>query len=104
MKMKIAAAVFLFVGACFLSGCLTVATPAMGVLITDVTWDGHAEGSLGTKEGKACAQSILGLVASGDASIKAAAANGNITNVKSVDRYTKWTLLFGEYCTIARGT
>ena len=76
----------------------------MGVLLTEVTWDGVGMGSLGSKEGKACAQSILGLVAQGDASIKAAAAEGGITKVSSVDHYTRNMLgVIGEYCTIVRG-
>lgn len=87
-----------------LTGCLGVMTPAMGTLITDVGWDGQASGALGTKEGKACATSVLALVASGDASIEAAAKAGGIKNVMSVDHHTKWTLLFGEYCTIVRGS
>lgn len=88
-----------------LSGCLAVKTPAMGVLFTDVTWDGMAKGALGNKEGKACAQAILGLVSTGDASVKAAAAAGGITNVMSVDHYTKSILgILGEYCTIVRGS
>jgi len=87
-----------------LTGCMGVATPAMGILITDVRWDGQANGALGTKEGKACATSVLALVSSGDASIEAAAKAGGITKVMSVDHQTKWTLLFGEYCTIVRGS
>ena len=87
-----------------LTACIGVATPAVGIFATDVQWDGHAKGKLGTKEGRACAQSVLTLVASGDASIKAAAKDGGIRNVMSVDHSTKWTLLFGEYCTIVRGT
>ena len=87
-----------------LTGCMGVASPAMGILITDVRWDGQASGALGTKEGKACATSILALVSSGDASIEAAAKAGGITKVMSVDHHTKWTLLFGEYCTIVRGS
>ena len=76
----------------------------MGVLLTEVTWDGVGMGSLGSKEGRACAQSILGLVAQGDASIKAAAAEGGITKVSSVDHYTRNMLgVIGEYCTIVRG-
>jgi hypothetical protein len=76
----------------------------MGVLLTEVTWDGVAMGSLGTKEGRACAQSFLGLIAQGDASIKAAAEAGGITKVGSVDHYTRNMLgLIGEYCTIVRG-
>jgi hypothetical protein len=86
------------------TGCMGVATPAMGLLITDVQFDGQAQGALGTKEGKACATSVLALVSSGDASIAAAAKAGGITKVMSVDHHTKWTLLFGEYCTIVRGS
>ena len=76
----------------------------MGILITEVTWDGSASGPLGNKEGKACAQSILGLVAQGDASVKAAAKDGGITSITSVDHYTKNLLgVIGDYCTIVRG-
>jgi hypothetical protein len=51
-----------------------VATPAMGIFITDVKWDGHTSGKQGSKTGKACATSIIALLATGDASIEAAAA------------------------------
>jgi len=81
-----------------------VASPAIGILSTNVKWAGDAEGPIGTKEGKACARSILTLVADGDASIAAAAKNGGIRNVTSVDHETTWTLIFGEFCTIVRGT
>lgn len=40
---------------------------------------------LGAKTGESCASSFLNLVATGDAGIKAAAANGNINNVKAMD-------------------
>ncbi len=85
------------------SGCLAVATPAMGVIFADVKWDGDAEGSLGSKEGTACARSFMGLVSSGDASIKAAAQAGGINNVTRVDHHTKWTIILGEYCTTVGG-
>ena len=88
-----------------LAGCMAVASPAIGVLFTDVKWQDHAEGALGAKEGKACAQSILGLIAQGDASIEAAAKNGGIKSVNSVDHSTKNMLgIIGEYCTIVRGS
>jgi hypothetical protein len=86
------------------AGCIAVATPATGWISTDVAWDGKANGAIGTKEGKACASSILGIVASGDASIKAAAAAGGITNITLVDHHTKHFIFKGEYCTIVRGT
>jgi hypothetical protein len=96
----------LVLAACLpLAGCLTVATPAIGTLFTDVKWDGMAKGAIGTKEGKACAQSILGLIAQGDASIEAAAKAGGIKDVASIDHHSKSMLgIFGDYCTIVRGS
>ena len=87
------------------TGCQGVASPVIGILITEqVKWDGMATGKIGTKEGKACAKSYFALYATGDASIKAAAKAGGITNVMSVDHESNWVLIFGEYCTIVRGT
>ena len=62
--------------AVYLTGCATVATPAIGLLYTDVTAPvaatGHVpEGKL--LRGEASAKSVLGLFATGDASIQAAA-------------------------------
>lgn len=88
-----------------LPGCMIVASPAVGALYTEVNHGGDAEGALGAKEGRACAQSILGLVATGDASIKAAANAGRISSVTSVDHYSRNVLgILGEYCTIVRGS
>lgn len=87
------------------TGCVGVASPVAGILVTDsVKWDGYSSGQLGTKEGKACAQSYLALFATGDASVQAAAKAGGITNVMSTDHESRWILIFGEYCTIVRGT
>ena len=102
--MRLVASVALCLSMALTMGCIAVRTPAMGVLLTEVKWDGGGDGKQGSRTGRACATSVLGLVASGDASIKAAAKNGRITNITSVDHETKWTLLFGEYCTIVHGT
>ena len=48
----------------------------------DVTMDNT---DLGSKVGTAETVSIMGLVATGDASVKAAADDGNITTVKHID-------------------
>ena len=91
-------------GVATLSGCISVATPAIGVLFTEVRGPIGANGAIGTKEGKACAQSILGLIAQGDASIVAAAKAGGITNVTTVDHYTRNMLgIIGDFCTVVRG-
>lgn len=88
-----------------LTGCIAVYTPAIGVLYTEVRGPITAGGPVGSKEGKACAQAILGLVATGDASIQAAAAAGGVKNVTTVDHYTRNIVgILGEFCTIVRGS
>lgn len=87
----------------FLSGC---ATPfPYGMLYTEVGFPVAAgEGGRGSKIGTAKSTSILGLVATGDASLKAAMDNGGITKVKHVDYNTKNILgLYGEYTTTVYG-
>jgi hypothetical protein len=88
-----------------LSGCIAVYTPALGTLYTEVYGPIDAGDRVGAKEGQACAQSVLGLVATGDASIKEAARDGAITKIDSVDHYTRNILgILGEFCTIVRGS
>jgi hypothetical protein len=93
-----------------LSGCMIVDSPIKGVLGTEVIWGDIATGETGSaapgalKEGKACAESILGLLARGDASVRAAKQNGKITEVTSVDHSARNLLnIVGEWCTIVRG-
>jgi len=87
----------------FLSGC---ATPyPMGMVYTEVAFPVAAgEGGNGSKMGIAKSTSILGIVATGDASMKTAMANGGITRVKHVDYSAKNILgLYGEYTTTVYG-
>ena len=85
-------------------GCASVYSPAAGMIWMDVQGPVDAGDKVGSKEGRACAQSILGVFATGDASIKAAAANGGITRIDSVDHHSTWMVVMGEYCTIVRGS
>ena len=88
-----------------LTGCMPVYSPAIGVLYTEVWHAGDAGERVGTKEGTACAQSILALIATGDASIKEAARDGGITKIDSVDHKSKNILgIMAEFCTIVRGS
>jgi len=71
-----------------LTGCAAyTASPALGLIYTDV----KANSSLGdqdvgtSKVGKATVNSYLGLIATGDASIKAAMDNAGITKIHHVD-------------------
>jgi len=88
-----------------LTGCGIVASPLAGGIYTGVKWgDVATEAAGASKEGKACGTSILGWVATGDASIQAAKTAGGISTVSSVDHSSTSILgLWGEFCTIVRG-
>ena len=90
-----------------LGGCMIVDSPIKGVMGTEVIW-GDVAGKTAPadtqKQGKACAESILGLFAHGDASVRAAKENGGITEVSSVDHSARNLLnIVGEWCTLVRG-
>jgi len=89
-----------------LAACQIVATPVAGWVSTDVKYGDVATTATGaTKEGKACAKSILGWVSSGDASVAAAKAAGGITTVSSVDHTASQILgIVGEWCTVVKGS
>jgi len=89
-----------------LTGCQIVDSPAKGWIFTEVKYGDEASAApAATKEGKACASSILGWVATGDASIAAAKAAGGISTVASVDHTAHQILgIVGEYCTIVKGS
>jgi len=89
-----------------LTGCQIVATPALGWIVTDVKYgDLATTATAATKEGKACTQSILGWVSSGDGSVAAAKAAGGITTVASVDHTAHQILgIVGEWCTVVKGS
>ena len=78
----------------------------MGSIVT------QAKGAIGagsgdvshSKVGKATSTSILGLVATGDASIKTAASNGGIKKIKYVDYEVNKILgIYGQYTTVVYG-
>ena len=90
-----------------LASCMPIVhSPMQGTTFNETKYGNIAtDESSATKEGKACGTSILGWVAQGDASIAAAKANGGITKVTSVDHYAKNVLgIFGEWCTIVKGS
>lgn len=92
----------------FLGGCMIVEAPIRGVVGTEVTWGDVATGKPSPgreKVGKACAESILGLMARGDASVRAAKENGGITETFSVEHTARnFFGIVGEWCTIVTGT
>ena len=91
--------------AMLLSACQPVASPLLGMVYNETKYgDMVTSHDAGTKEGKACATSVLGIYATGDASIQAAKNNGGITKVTHVDHSVKNFIgFYAEWCTIIRG-
>ena len=89
-----------------LGGCATVFSPVgNGSIYTAVRGPvdtGSASGA--SRDGRACASNILGIVATGDASIAAAKRNGGIASVASVDHDSMSVLgVYSRFCTIVAG-
>jgi hypothetical protein len=87
------------------AGCAT--SQPVGLVYTDLSLPKQAvtQGDVSyTKTGTAKATSVLGLVTSGDASLRAAIRNGQITTVKYVDYSVKNVLgVYGEYTVTVYG-
>lgn len=93
-------ALFVLMGVAFaLTGC----TRPMGVIYNGVTGMNSATRVIttttGSKTGYSTARSILGVVAFGDAGIAAAAKDGGIKKIESVDTKTT-NILFGVYTSV----
>lgn len=96
----------LIVLAGFLSGCAFVTAPTIGALYTDVKAPLAVTSNEGSsKVGTGQATSILGIVATGDASIETIAKSAGITKIHHVDYqamsilglYAKYTVfVYGE--------
>ena len=79
--------------------------PVTGFLYTGTQTGENATSNAGfDKTGEACASSVLGIAAFGDASIKAAAAAGGISTVSAVDTSQFGVLgIYASHCTLVRG-
>ena len=102
MKLK---ALILAASVATLSGCAVTSSPVGNALYTDVSGPvGVSNSAEASKLGKSCAHNVLGLVATGDASIEAAKKSGNISTVSSVDGHgTSVLFLYSRFCTVVKG-
>jgi hypothetical protein len=91
------------------TGCESVATPAIGCLLSANVKGPVAPGDLarGSREGQACGYNVLWLFSWGDVRITTAMKNGGITEISSVDSKSFQLLPilygFGRYCTVVSG-
>jgi len=75
-----------------------------GMIYTEGKMGVQAGSGAADKTGRACMTSILGLVATGDASLEAAKAAGGIKDIVSMNYEVKNILgVWGEYCLVVKG-
>jgi len=95
---KIICLALVVASAAFFTGCATVASPVTGAIFMDVKAPLTATNAADSKKmGTSMATTILGLFATGDASIETAAKNGKITKIQHVDYHS--TNILGIYST-----
>ena len=105
----VSTALVLVSSAALLGGCaIGPPSPLYGSLYTNVTYPSHYQGAApkgpGSKSGSSKATNILGLVATGDASVNAACQDGSITTVHTVDQNATNVLgLWAVYTTEVTG-
>lgn len=93
-----------------LTGCAGVAFMGQGVpqgfIYANAQTPNHAtENNIGKKKGESCAVSVLGIITTGNSSIRAAAYNGEIVEISAVDSSIKNVLgIWAKYCTVVSGT
>ncbi|MEN9581032.1 MAG: hypothetical protein RJA70_4041 [Pseudomonadota bacterium] len=88
------------------AGCaMSASSPVTGTIYTAAKGATAVTSNVGTsKEGRACASSILGAIGMGDASIASAAKQGGITKISTVDSDNFSVLgIYATNCTIVTG-
>lgn len=95
MRALVSSMIVFSLAAFLLMGCAMATSPATGVFYTDVKAPVTATSNTGSsKVGTATLTSILGVVATGDASIETAAKSAGITKIHHVDYETMSILGF----------
>jgi hypothetical protein len=104
MKITLIAAALSLVA---LSGCAMASggnAAAMGTIYSGYKSPGQVGTAADGKTGEACISSILGLIATGDASIEAAKKAGGITQIAHIDHEQFGVLgVYATSCTVVHG-
>jgi hypothetical protein len=105
MRKLVASVLVAVFGISLLSGCAMVKAPVSGTWYTDLKApEGVTSNAVSTKVGTGECVSILGLVATGDASIDAIARRAGITKIHHVD-YEAFSVLglYAKYTVFVHG-
>jgi len=87
-----------------LAGCARPPSAMPGSIHLKVTEALTTTGSLGSKTGRACTTSILGLVTFGNSGVREAMRHGGLTRVSASDSSSQHVLgVWGRHCTIVYG-
>ncbi len=92
-----------------LTGCAGFAFSGQGTAVGGLYTDADTpfavtQNDVGKKKGESCATSILGLVTTGDASVRSAADAAGIKNISAVDSSFMQILgLYSKYCVVVSG-
>jgi hypothetical protein len=101
------AATLLLTGLTGCTGFVAPVVPPTGFLYTSVEAPidiDSDETQLGSKQGRSTSSTILGLVAWGDASTRAAAQAGGVTTIRHVDyEYTNVLSVYATFTTVVYG-
>lgn len=104
MKITLIAAALSLVA---LNGCAMASggnAAAMGTIYSGYKSPGQVGAAADGKTGEACISSILGLIATGDASIEAAKKAGGITQIAHIDHEQFGVLgVYATSCTVVHG-
>lgn len=104
MKNKFLSVLALVLVGLMASGCSLSGFGPIGGLYTEHKVGVYGTSPSGSKTGKACTQSILGLIALGDASVEEAASKAGITKVNNINLESFSILFFyGTLCTVVQG-
>jgi hypothetical protein len=93
----------------YLTGCASLAFQGQGTAVGGIYTDAMTpfavtQNEVGKKKGEACATSILGIITTGDASIRSAADAGGITTISAVDSSFMHILgIYSKYCVVVSG-
>lgn len=91
-------------GVALITSCASSGFGPYGLFYTGHKLGVYGTSPSGSKTGKACAMSIVGLLSMGDASVEKATQNAGIYKVNNINLESFSVLgLYGELCTVVQG-
>ncbi len=104
MKITVQSLISIVVFSFISASCSITGFGPMGAIYTDHKIGVYGNSPSGSKTGKACTMSVLGIVAVGDGGVEDAALRAGITKVNNINLESFSILgIYGTLCTVVRG-